>query len=79
MSEQLDVKVYPNPTNGVLNIVGMVTGEVVVYNSLAQMVYTESIQSNAEVLDLSELKAGVYILQVRTENAVAVRRIRVLR
>lgn len=75
---ELDVTIYPNPTNGLINIVGINTGNVIVLNSLGQTVHTETLKSGHQTMDLSWLPSGVYMLLFSTEEATAVRRVRVM-
>jgi hypothetical protein len=76
---ELEVTIYPNPTNGLINIVGVNTGNVVVLNSLGQAVHTEPILSSNQSIELGHLPNGVYMLHLRTDKAIAVERVRILR
>lgn len=75
---ELDVTIYPNPTNGLIRIVGVNTGDITVLNSLGQTVHTDVLQSTNQTIDLSRLPGGVYVLHLRTDKATATRRIRVI-
>jgi hypothetical protein len=55
------LSVYPNPTNGVVRIEGVVADEVQVYNSLGQLVKSVL---GANEIDLSGLVVGVYMLRI---------------
>ena len=59
------LSVYPNPTNGVVRIEGVVADEVQVYNALGQLVKTVL---GANEIDLSGLVVGVYMLRITTES-----------
>jgi len=63
--------VYPNPTNGVFNIVLEATSkyDVTVNNVLGQTVYTTSTNAMATTIDLSNFDKGVYTIELRNENA----------
>lgn len=71
--------VYPNPTQGLLNISGELyaSSEVVVrvVNYLGQEVVTDQFSTNSTQLsksyDLSSLAAGAYLLEISTANGVA--------
>ncbi|PJR04654.1 T9SS type A sorting domain-containing protein [Avrilella dinanensis] len=57
------LKVYPNPTNGELNISYTDTiNQVEVYNLLGQKVITQNFESNDVSLNVSHLSNGSYIL-----------------
>ena len=61
----LAVKVYPNPTTGVVFIKSEVAvKQVAVYNMLGQQVYTNT----AKEVNLSNVEKGVYFVQVQLEN-----------
>jgi hypothetical protein len=53
--------VYPNPTDGIFRIEGVIANEVQVYNALGQMVKT--VRGTNEV-DLSGLVDGVYLVRI---------------
>ena len=55
------LSVYPNPTNGVARIDGVVADEVQVYNALGQLVKT--VRGTNEI-DLSGLVDGVYLVRI---------------
>ncbi len=76
---ELDVAIYPNPTNGLINVVGVSSGTVSVLNNLGQTVHSENLTSNHQSIDLSRLPNGVYVLHLRTEKATAVKRIRIIK
>ncbi|CAL2084730.1 conserved protein of unknown function precursor containing a T9SS type A C-terminal secretion signal [Tenacibaculum sp. 190524A02b] len=73
-SVNTDITLYPNPTSGIVNIKsekGIAINKVVLYNVLGRALNT----FNKEVLDISTLKAGTYILRIETEKGVGVKRI----
>lgn len=60
------LRLYPNPTNGILQISSEVTiSKVQVANLMGQMVYTGI--HFEKTMDLSHLNAGIYILYIETE------------
>jgi hypothetical protein len=59
------LSVYPNPTNGVVRIEGVVADEVQVYNALGQMVKT--VRGTNEV-DLGGLVDGVYLARIKDKE-----------
>lgn len=63
--------IYPNPTNGMVNIDGYKIIEVKVYNVLGQLVK----ESKGNVIDLSAQEAGTYILKVITPSGVVTKQI----
>ena len=77
ISEVADVKqntfkVFPNPTNGLLNIeLGNTEKYMVsIYNVLGQVVLSESINTISAVIDLSSFDKGVYTIEVKDKEVV---------
>jgi len=71
-----DINVYPNPTNGLLNIEGQGTLKVSVSNLLGQMLQETTAEGNA-TLDLSQYESGIYLIRIETESGVMVQKINV--
>lgn len=62
--ERQDVMVYPNPANEVLNIaLGDAQTDVVVYNSLGQMVKRVEMASGDVTINIEDLEAGMYFVK----------------
>ncbi len=72
-------KVYPNPTNGQVNIEAEGMNRVTVTNALGQTVYDASIDGNQTVLDLSQYGTGIYLLRISFESGVSVKRVSVVK
>jgi hypothetical protein len=66
-----DFKVYPNPSNGIVNILsGSNTTSVLdVFNMSGQRIMRKSFANNCSI-DLSGFSSGIYILKVTTDNKV---------
>lgn len=70
----LSVQLHPNPvTGGRLNIdvQGAEATEITILNLLGQVVRKDAFEST---LDVSNLEAGVYIIQIATDNASVIKR-----
>lgn len=66
------VVMYPNPANGVVTILSENTIEnVTVFNLHGRQVISQS----GNTFDVSELKAGVYLVRIATENGVSVQKL----
>ncbi|HOG19492.1 MAG TPA: T9SS type A sorting domain-containing protein [Salinivirgaceae bacterium] len=61
------MKMYPNPTNGELTITGGYGKTVTVFNAIGQLIYSQLLNSDQELLDLSFMKSGIYMVRL-TEN-----------
>jgi len=72
------LKIYPNPTNGILNLsitdYTQLTGfGIRIFNALGQQVFEQEITSSFISVDLSQLgEAGVYLLQLIDANNQAI-------
>lgn len=72
------IMVYPNPTDGNLNVTVEAMSRITIVNALGQVVYDREVNSNNEVVNMSQYEAGVYMVRVVTDKGVAVKRIMVL-
>jgi len=70
------VSVYPNPTNGLLNIAGQGTMHISVMNVLGQTLQETCSEGDA-TLDLSCYDSGIYLVRIETEKGVMVQKINV--
>ena len=68
-----NVSVYPNPTNGIVNVNAEGLKNIVVMNALGQVV-SETVENQ---IDLSQLGTGLFMLRIATEQGSSVQRIMV--
>lgn len=70
------LKVYPNPTDGIINVVCPAARRISVVNMLGQVVYEPStLNPQLSILNLNSLPEGVYYLKVETLDGIAVQKI----
>ncbi len=69
-----NVSLYPNPTNGLLNIEGQGMMHISVSNMLGQRLMETSAEGDV-TLDLNRYESGFYILRVETANGVTVQKV----
>jgi len=63
------IEVYPNPTNGMLNIRGVESGNrIQVFNSVGTMIYDLNANSNIEAISIHEQPSGMYLIVVTNER-----------
>ena len=74
---ETQVKVYPNPTNGMVTVEADGMSLVSVYNSLGQCVLEKQVSGETAILDLKDVAAGLYLLRVKTESGTLNQRISV--
>ena len=65
-----DVKVYPNPSEGMFNIEGQNIKKVEVFNSLGQPVYAKDTENGMMMIDLTNHAAGIYLIRIVTDNGI---------
>ena len=68
------IYVYPNPTNGLVNVSGNGTMHITVSNMLGQQVMEMTAEGNA-ILDLNRYESGCYIMRIETATGVTVQKV----
>ena len=68
------IQVYPNPTNGLLNVSGNGTMHISISNLLGQKLMETSAEGNA-ILDLRQFDQGMYLIRIENGNGVKVQKI----
>jgi hypothetical protein len=78
--DELDgnVNLYPNPTKGNVTIEAAGMSRITVVSVLGQVVYDKVIGADTYTLNMSQFNAGVYMVNVYTENGVTVKRVTVM-
>ncbi len=69
-----NIDVYPNPTNGMLNIEGQGTMHICLSNLLGQKLQEVTAEGSI-VLDLSRFESGMYLVRIETENGVTIQKV----
>lgn len=72
-------RIYPNPTQGELNIYAPNMTRVMVVNATGQIVYNSNVSSSEYVLNLSHLDNGIYMVSVISEGSTSTHRINIVR
>ena len=63
-----NVRVYPNPSEGVFNIEGNNIRKVEVFNAMGQPVCSMETENGNTTLDLTHRASGIYLIRVITDN-----------
>jgi hypothetical protein len=71
-----NMKVYPNPTDGILRIDGEGAMTISVMNVLGQKVMEMTATDNA-VIDLSGCESGIYMVRIESENGTMTEKVNV--
>lgn len=72
--ESVEVLVYPNATNGHLNIFGLENGNVRIFAMSGSYIEAHSILNESVELDLTHLNSGLYILKLSSYDGRSIRR-----
>jgi spore germination protein YaaH len=59
---------YPNPTNGILNIKTEKAGRITIYDSLGELIYHSDLKQNTLDLSCLQLNSGIYFVEIDSEN-----------
>ena len=62
------LKVYPNPTSGVVFIETLSSGELYIYNSSGQLINKKEIEGELSTIGISEQSSGIYFFKFISEN-----------
>ena len=73
------INIYPNPSNGSLNITNAENANIIVYNLLGEAVKNISINSAFSTIDLSKLSNGSYIIKVITDKDIFTQTINIVK
>ena len=73
-----NVRLYPNPTNGILNIEGEGAMTISVMNILGQKILETTANDNTTI-DLSGFGEGIYMVRIETENGTKTEKVSVKR
>ena len=71
-----NVRLYPNPTNGIINIEGNGAMTISVMNTLGQKVMETTATDNANI-DLSGFESGIYMVRIETEDGIKTEKVNV--
>ena len=79
LDDNVEAKIYPNPTQGNINIEAIGMRRITIVTALGQVVYDSEVDGDYEVLNMSDYKAGIYMVRVVTEQGMTVQRVTVVR
>lgn len=70
-NNEVSVDIYPNPSNGMVQIEGAENAHITVFNNIGQVIYTKENISYTETIDLSKFEAGSYMIKVNLNGKVS--------
>ncbi|MDX2174340.1 MAG: FG-GAP-like repeat-containing protein [Bacteroidota bacterium] len=65
-----ELKIYPNPTNGILNLEVENGSRIKLINVLGELVKEEELKPIKQSIDISNLKNGIYFLQIYDKESL---------
>jgi hypothetical protein len=68
------VKLYPNPTNNILNVEGEGMSSIEVYNAVGQRVMKQEVNGNKAQVNTQSLNSGVYFIRIVANDGSMVNR-----
>ena len=74
-----NINLYPNPTKDSFTVEGENLVNVMVYNALGQMVYSQECQGNSTVINLGNVETGIYMVKIVTVDGESIQKVSVLR
>lgn len=66
--EDIKAKIYPNPTNGIVNILGENIVNVEIVNIMGQTILSKKCDADETKIDISGLNSSVYLIKMRTKD-----------
>jgi spore germination protein YaaH len=69
------ISVYPNPTNGILNIKTDKKGMITVYNAPGETIYHSPLETTTIDLSPLQLNSGIYFVEIDSENKKTVKKL----
>lgn len=70
------IKIFPNPTNNILNVLANETiNKMELFDINGRMIYTATPDKNVVSLDVEEFTSGMYLLKVTTQNGIETKKI----
>ncbi len=71
------VTVYPNPSNGIININTTQNATVVVYNAIGSVVSSSVTNNNSLTIDLNNQAKGIYFVRIVTNDGIVVEKVNI--
>ena len=74
----ISAKLYPNPTNGIVNVEAEGLQRLTVMNVLGQILYDQEVKADNAQINMTQFDAGTYLIRIHTLSGTTTRRINVM-
>ena len=74
----VNARIYPNPTTGNIRIEASDLNNVAVYNLVGQKVYEENINGDECVINMKDFGSGIYMVKIQTVNGSTIQKVSVI-
>jgi hypothetical protein len=75
----IEAKLYPNPTDGIINIESQGMQRLTVINALGQTLFDHELEADKAQIEMKQFGVGTYLIRIQTESGLSVRRVSVTR
>jgi len=75
---EINARIYPNPTSGIVRIDAESINNVSVFNVVGQKVFEQNINENQYVIDMKQFGNGVFMIRVVTEKGSIIQKVSVI-
>ncbi len=65
-----NTKIYPNPTNSILNIDTVASANLQISDLLGKVVFENKLENGTNALDIGFLKSGIYLAKIQNEKGI---------
>ncbi len=70
-----EISIFPNPTNGIINIIGKELNRVRIYNNTGLLMQEVNCQHNNFVVDLSTYSSGIYFVEIIQKDKIEIQKL----
>ncbi|PHR26263.1 MAG: hypothetical protein COA38_15210 [Fluviicola sp.] len=66
--DQVEPIIYPNPTEGIVNIDSPLAGSAVITDATGKLIFKGLLNSGVNTIDLGQIASGIYIVSIQLNN-----------
>lgn len=69
------VLIYPNPTEGIINIACENANQIAIFSTIGECVWSSTVSENVTCVDSKQFDAGIYFVRVHLDNEVITQKV----